>query len=257
MAKSDDTQLTIVGGGRIGGMLADLAAAAGQPHVVVGRSGPTTAATGRGPVVVCTRNDALDDVIGRTPDTRRGDLVFVQNGVLAPWLAARGLADTTLGVLFVAVDAVGATPVPGAPSVFGGPHAARIAGLLNGGGVTARAATSPDDLRAAVGVKIAWICILGVLGDALDLKVGPLVDDHADDIAALCRELAPVLAACPHTAAPDDLVAQVIDYSRSVRHYRTAVKEWDWRTGWLLDEATRAGVDLPLHRAWLARAGHG
>lgn len=44
---------------------------------------------------VCTRNDDLEDVISRTPPARREDLVFLQNGVLGPFLDKHGLAKNT------------------------------------------------------------------------------------------------------------------------------------------------------------------
>lgn len=249
--------LTVVGVGRIGGMLVGLGQAAGWRVRSVGRDGPTAAVDGAGPVVVCTRNDDLEQVVARTPVDRRGDLVFVQNGVLAPWCRARGLSEATLGVLYVAVDRVGAPPVPGAASVFAGRHAAAVAGLMHGGGVWARTARDEEDLRREVGTKLAWICVLGVLGEALAATVGQVLETQADEVVALCEELAPALAAGPDTAADPELAARVLAYSRSVAHYRTTVKEWPWRTGWLLDQATRAGVALPRHRAWLVRAGHG
>ena len=82
-----------------------------------------------GPIIVCTRNDDLQSVLEATPPQRRegqssqreantspgvsgrvlstaqkaqmkislscADLVFIQNGMLEPWLAERGLADNT------------------------------------------------------------------------------------------------------------------------------------------------------------------
>lgn len=85
-----------------------------------------------GPIIVATRNDALDGIVDATPadrrkgargreavglcfgamgvvahalsgrlDTchplaaRRPDLVFIQNGMLQPWLDKRGLGDNT------------------------------------------------------------------------------------------------------------------------------------------------------------------
>lgn len=44
---------------------------------------------------VCTRNDDLDQVVAATPVARRKDLVFLQNGMLMPWLKAQGLEDNT------------------------------------------------------------------------------------------------------------------------------------------------------------------
>lgn len=48
-----------------------------------------------GPIIVCTRNDDLQGVVDATPEDRSKDLVFTQNGMLQPWLDARGLGDNT------------------------------------------------------------------------------------------------------------------------------------------------------------------
>lgn len=50
---------------------------------------------------VCTRNDDLENVISRTPASRRQDLVFLQNGVLGPLLEKHGLAENTQVNYFV------------------------------------------------------------------------------------------------------------------------------------------------------------
>ena len=64
----------IVGGGRVGAALAEMASpsAAGTADVVVGRGQavPDDAAPGT-PIVVCTRNDALAGVVEATPPSRR------------------------------------------------------------------------------------------------------------------------------------------------------------------------------------------
>ena len=48
-----------------------------------------------GPIVVCTRNDDLQAIVDATPADRREDLVFIQNGMLQPWLDAQGLGENT------------------------------------------------------------------------------------------------------------------------------------------------------------------
>lgn len=47
------------------------------------------------PILVATRNDALAGIVDATPADRRRDLVFMQNGMLQPWLESRGLAEAT------------------------------------------------------------------------------------------------------------------------------------------------------------------
>ena len=50
---------------------------------------------GSGPIIVATRNDALAGIAEATPADRRADLVFIQNGMLQPWLDSQGLGDNT------------------------------------------------------------------------------------------------------------------------------------------------------------------
>lgn len=70
-----------------------------------------------GPIYVCTRNDALNDVVERCPSDRRGDLVFLQNGYIEDWLNSKGLSDNTQILLFLAVTAKGANPIDGVTTV--------------------------------------------------------------------------------------------------------------------------------------------
>jgi hypothetical protein len=61
--------------------------------VVVLRNQPVSGPAG--PIVVCTRNDDLQAIVDATPADRREDLVFIQNGMLQPWLDAQDLGENT------------------------------------------------------------------------------------------------------------------------------------------------------------------
>ena len=50
-----------------------------------------------GPIYICTRNDDLEAIIEKTPPSRREDLVFLQNGMLSPYLESKGLLMNTQG----------------------------------------------------------------------------------------------------------------------------------------------------------------
>ena len=56
-----------------------------------------------GAIIVCTRNNDLQGVVDATPASRRQDLVFIQNGMLQPWLDERGLGDNTQALIYFAV----------------------------------------------------------------------------------------------------------------------------------------------------------
>jgi hypothetical protein len=99
--------MTIVGSGRIGGLLAE-----GGKSIVVGRE-DSIDADGSGPILVTTRNDALEGIVDKCPENRRKDLVFMQNGFLDDFLQAKGLMDNTQVLLFLSVTAKGADPIDG------------------------------------------------------------------------------------------------------------------------------------------------
>ena len=67
-----------------------------QPRedVMVKRGEPIPADS-TGPIFVCTRNDSLAGIVESCPPARREDLVFLQNGMLQPWLDAQGIGDNT------------------------------------------------------------------------------------------------------------------------------------------------------------------
>lgn len=101
----------IVGSGRIGSLLAE----AGE-CIVVGRE-DSISADGEGPILVATRNDALDGIIDGCPENRRKDLVFMQNGYLDKLLESKGLQENTQVLLYLSVTAKGAAPIDGVTAV--------------------------------------------------------------------------------------------------------------------------------------------
>ena len=253
--------LVVVGRGRIGTMVADLARRARVPVTLLGRSDDPRAVSepnpGR-PVLVATRNDDLPGVIEDVHPDNRADLVFVQNGMLGPWLAERGLGNTTQGLLYVAVTAVGARPQPGGDSIFWGPWASEVAALLGQGGVPARAVPDRASWQREVAIKFTWNAVLGLLGEATGLSVGPIARQHRAEVEGLCAELAPVLSRALGVSLPvRPLCDAVLAYSETIPDYPARLKEWPWRNGWLVAEAAAQGVALPRHSAWLARARRG
>lgn len=205
------------------------------------------------PVIVATRNDDLAAVLDRVPAPRRDDLVFVQNGMLRPWLKENDLAGATRGLLFFAVSKRGDSPAPGAPSPFWGPHAEAVVASFAGAGLPAEV-VGAEGFLALEFEKLAWNCIFGLLCEVHDTSVGTLVEAHHGDIHRLAGEMLAVgsreLAV---TLDHERLTESLCAYSRGIPTYRGAVKEWPWRNGWFHD---RAGGDMPFHAQCLGRTGH-
>ena len=149
-----DTPMTVVGSGRIGGLLAQ-----GGKSIVVGRE-DSIDADGIGPILVTTRNDALESIVDKCPENRRKDLVFMQNGYLDDFLESKGLLDNTQVLLFLSVTAKGADPIDGVTkanpeglTAATGIHAQAFADRLFALGLKCKV-ISPEEYRPAMFEKL-------------------------------------------------------------------------------------------------------
>ncbi len=248
---------TLIGAGRIGGALQARALAKRRPVRMLGRHDDWREldAPAGAPVVVCTRNDDLPAVLARIPAHRHADLVFVQNGMLRPWLAANGLQDATRGLLFFAVQARGAAIDPGPPSPFFGRHAEAVVAELVALDVPAEVVDAAQ-FAAWELEKLLWNSIFGLLCQAHACTVGAVLTAHRDEIAALNAELLAVGQRALGVKLDSAAVLQrLVDYSAAIPQNRAAVKEWPWRNGWFVAEAARQGVALPEHARLCQMAG--
>ena len=207
------------------------------------------------PIVLAVRNDDLPAVLERVPARRREDLVFVQNGMLRPWLAEVGLEGATRGLLFMAAATRSATLEPGGVSPFCGPRAAAVVEAFCAAGLPA-AVVEPGAFAAVELEKLIWNCAFGLCCEALGLSVGEIVETERERLTQLVAELlalgGPALGV---ELELEPLVERLCAYSSSIPSYRGAVKEWRWRNGWFVELATDRGVELPVHAELLARRG--
>lgn len=239
-----DTTTVIVGAGRIGGALAALG-----PCTLVRRGEPIPD-DGRGPIIVCTRNDALDTIVAAVPARRHGDLVFVQNGMILDWLESRKLAGTTQALLYFAVPTVGATPQDGGRTVVTGPWADALSERLARGGLACRSVDRAQ-YRIALVEKLLWTCVFGVLCERHRATVGSVAVERRGELDDLTAELARVCESALGSSLPRGVSERLVAYSLTIPDYRAAVKELRWRNGWVLGRQR-----TPLHVAWLRELGH-
>jgi ketopantoate reductase len=245
----------VIGAGRIGSALHDLSPDA---IALVTRTQGWEALAGDvgEPILVAVRNDDLDVVLARVPERRRDDLVFVQNGMLRPWLAERGLTSVTRGLLFMAVAKRGDPIQPGGASPFCGPRAAAVVDMLSGLGVPAEV-VEPERFVAIELEKLIWNCAFGLCCEAFDATVGEIVEQRAGELRELVAELLAVgERVFDVTLELDPLVERLCAYSRSIPTYRGAVKEWRWRNGAFVDAAEAHGIATPNHARLLRATGH-
>lgn len=241
MSLPAETVFQVIGAGRVG-----LALASMGPSRLRRRGEPVLAEAG--PIVVCARNDDLEDVLALVPAARRGDLCFVQNGLLGPWFEARGLTDTTRALLYFAVPSRGAAVEDGGGTVVTGPWAEALVQRLGLGGVSAQVVSAARFEAEAV-EKLVWSCVFGLLAEVYKAPVGRLITERRAEVQALTEELLTVAEAAGLPRPEGDVVGRLVAYSAKIPGYQGGLKELPWRNGWFL--ARRA---TPLHAALMDRA---
>eukprot|EP00897_Mesotaenium_endlicherianum_P000704 jgi/Mesen1/10634/ME000894S10211 len=245
----------IVGAGRVGQALEKMG---GGKDVMVKR-GESVPADSTGPIFVCTRNDALDGIVESTPPNRRDDLVFLQNGMLEPWLGGKGLAHATQVLVYFAVAKLGQDPTDGKTDLnpegltaASGKWAEAVAGRLHSAGLSCKVLT-PEDFEKPMLEKLIWISAFMLVGARHPgASVGDVVELINELAGAAERERGISFA----PAVADRLRA----YARSVAHFPTAVKEFEWRNGYFYDISKKALADgkpdpCPNHTRYLQEVG--
>lgn len=239
----------IIGSGRIGGTLAE----AGN-CVLLGRDDSIDPA-GEGPILVATRNDALDGIVAKCPENRRKDLVFMQNGYLDGFLETNGLMDNTQVLLYLSVTAKGVEPVDGVTTVnpegltaATGVHAQAFADRLAALSLKCNV-VSPEDYRPAMFEKLMWISTYMLVGVAKDCKsVGEAGSKHGDLVEDIVKELVSAVSAKEGITFPDGTMARLAAYTDVVADFPCGVKEFEWRNKYFYDLGDEA---VPTHNALL------
>jgi hypothetical protein len=239
----------IVGGGRIGGLLAS----AGNCDVLGRDDG--IPADGEGPILVATRNDALEGIIDKCPENRRKDLVFMQNGYLDDFLQSKGLLDNTQVLLYLSVTARGADPVDGVTSV-------NPEGLTAAMGEWAEAFADRLDCldlkcnvvgkevyRAAMFEKLMWISTYMLVGTAKGCQtVGEAGRKYGDVVEQVVKEMVAAIGSKEGIQFSDGVVERLKAYTDVVDDFPCAVKEFEWRNKYFWDLGDDA---VPTHNALL------
>jgi len=261
-----DVAAIIVGGGRVGQALAGMAGP-GVADVILRRGDVFPASAPPGPIYVCTRNDALQGVVDSVPVARREDLVFLQNGMLQPWLDARALGDNTQALIYFAVAKLGEKPTDGITdnnpeglTAANGKWAGALAARLASGGMTCHV-LDRDTFTGSMYEKLIWICAFMAVGTAHPgSTVGDVERTHGDEVVALIEELMAGSTNARGVTFEAGTVTRLMAYARAVAHFPTAVKELEWRNGFfhaISAEAKAAGEldPFPKHTAILEQVG--
>lgn len=251
-SSEDNAFVTVVGGGRIGSML-------------VGEGGDSTLLLKRGdaipsehegtPILLATRNDALEGIVAACPDNRKADLVFLQNGYLDDFLAAQGLSDNSQVLLFVSVTALGAEPIDGITTVnpegltaATGVHAQAFQRRLHAMGLKCNVASAVD-YRPAMFEKLIWISTYMLVGAAKECSsVGQAGADHQELVEQVVNELVAAVTAKEGITFQPGTTARLAAYTDVVTNFPAAVKEFEWRNQYFYNLGDEA---CPTHNQLL------
>jgi hypothetical protein len=239
----------IIGGGRIGKTLGK----AGE-CVILGRNDKINP-DGEGPILVATRNDALDGIVEACPENRRKDLVFMQNGYLDNFLESKGLLDNTQVLLYLSVAAKGVEPVDGVTTV--NPEGLTAATGIHAQGFADRLAAmdlkcnvvTPADYRPAMFEKLMWISTYMLVGAAKECKsVGQAGAEHGELVETIVNELVAAVSAKERISFPEGTMARLAAYTDVVADFPCGVKEFEWRNKYFYDLGDESA---PTHNALL------
>jgi len=234
LTASDQELITIIGGGRIGSLLNK----ATSPTLLLGR-GDSIPEEGHGPIIIATRNDALEPIIESCPESRRQDLVFIQNGYLDDFLKSKGLLDNTQVLLYVAVSAKDADPIDGVTSEnpdgltsVTGQYAKAFASLLHQLDLKCRVLT-PEQYRPAMFEKLIWISTYMLVGVARNCAtVGEAGSSQKELVEKVINELLAAVSAKEGITFPAGAVERLAAYTEVVSNFPTGVKEFEWRNSY-------------------------
>jgi len=119
--ETEDCPSIIVGDGRVGSMLAEFGARRGYEELLIKRGDPIPELQAGGqlvrmPIYVCVGCEDLEAVVAQTPEARREDLIFMQEGQLEPFRQRMGLYETTQVSAWFRTMRKGGKPVDGVTS---------------------------------------------------------------------------------------------------------------------------------------------
>mmetsp|Transcript_5492 Transcript_5492/g.7601 ORF Transcript_5492/g.7601 Transcript_5492/m.7601 type:complete len:385 (-) Transcript_5492:237-1391(-) len=238
MTSTDIVPGAIIGGGRIGSYLYE---SNGGKDLLLSSRSQTLPPNGAGPIYICTRNNDLAAIIESTPLERREDLVFLQNGILTEFLETKGLSENTQALIYFAVSKKGEKPIDGKTDLnpegltaATGKWANDLSLRLRSGGLSCHV-YDKEKFEIAMLEKHIWICAFMAVGSKYKCTVGEVEANHNQEVRAVIAELTHSAATRCKLSFPPGVEDRLCAYARSVSHFPTALKEFEWRNGWFME----------------------
>jgi len=243
----------VVGMGEVGRRLGGALTAAGIEVVPVTRdTGWKEAVTDPEEVlVVCAREEALPEVVGRLQGVSPQRLVFVQNGWIRPLLAelpgySRGLIwFTSKGEFFTVLRS----------SIFSGTKAEFLAEALGRGGVPATA-VGENAFAAAEAEKMGFNCVVGLPLAVHRVSLGEYLDRHRDEAKMVFGEAAAVTSRAVGTTRSARWWGDFLKATVPIAWVRASLpKALQYRNGAVVRLAREFGLSAPVNQRLLDAVG--
>lgn len=238
-----DCASTIVGAGRIGNFLCEH----GTGEDLVIRRGQKIPEDAPGPVYLCTRNDDLEEIIRSCPESKREDLVFMQNGMLEKLLRKYDMSENTKTNLYFAISKLDADPIDGITetnpegltAVCGKWEGAFQERILKAG-LTCKILKERDFRRSQL-EKLIWISVFNLIGAVHgNISMGEVAQMHEREVTEMSVELAQMIRFTLTVGMLPDIEKRLLAYGRKVKDFPTGLKEFKWRNGFFYDYSNLA-----------------
>jgi ketopantoate reductase len=200
------TNGVIVGNGRIGSYLHN---SNGKQDLLLSSRDDAIPEDSVGPIYICTRNDDLEAIIQKTPSHRKEDLVFIQNGMLGPYLESKGLYDNTQALIYFAISKKGEEVIDGKTSLnpdgltaVTGKWAKDLAARLNKDNLACHV-YDKETWTIAMFEKLIWISAFMAVGALHNgCTVGEVESSYKSEVTQLIVELAAAVTMVCHNLLP-------------------------------------------------------
>jgi len=236
----------MIGMGEVGRRLADALTVAGWDVLPVTRQqGWDTALdeSDTAPRLVAVREEDLQAVLDRIPETLRPRLLLVQNGFLE---AVHGsLGPVSRGLIYFTSKS-GFFRVLCA-SLFHGALAAPIAAALETGGIRARPIEDGEEYLRAMIVKGIWNAVVGLPLAVHDVDLSTYLDTFRDEFEALIDESARAAGAEYGVSVSAAVVERkILETTADLGWVKGGRKSLAWRNGAIAQFGRRHGVPTPV-----------
>jgi ketopantoate reductase len=196
-------------------------------------------------VMIASRNDSLASIHSSLPVSAKAKSVFIQNGMLSPFLEKLSPSYAARAILYFAVSKKGEEAKPGGDTLVCGEKAELLQSYFEQMNIPSKV-VSKDEMAKVEMEKLLWNSIMGLLGEYYEESVGETVEKHWDVVDGLLEELLPIIKKETEISfALQEISESLKAYSKEVAHFNARIKEWEWRNQWFFTAMQNTQLPAP------------